>query len=55
VYLAQQGFSVVAVDFLSAALAATRTRAEQAGVKVELGECDDVDYDGVYWFSQPEH
>ncbi|HET6919415.1 MAG TPA: methyltransferase domain-containing protein, partial [Jiangellaceae bacterium] len=31
VYLAQQGFSVVAVDFVSAALAATRTRAEQAG------------------------
>ena len=40
VYLAQQGFSVVAVDFVSAALAAARTRAEQAGVEVELLECD---------------
>jgi len=46
VYLAQQGFSVVAVDFVSAALAAARTRAERAGVEVELLECDVVDYDG---------
>ena len=45
VYLAQQGFSVVAVDFVSAALATTRTRAEQAGVEVELRECDVVDYE----------
>jgi SAM-dependent methyltransferase len=45
VYLAQQGFSVVAVDFVSAALAAARTRAEQAGVEVELRECDVVDYE----------
>lgn len=45
VYLAQQGFSVVAVDFVPAALAAARTRAEQAGVKVELRECDVVEYE----------
>ena len=44
-YLAQQGFSVVAVDFVPAALAAARTRAEQAGVKVELRECDVVEYE----------
>lgn len=45
VYLAQQGFSVVAVDFVPAALAAARTRAEQGGVKVELRECDVVEYE----------
>jgi 2-polyprenyl-3-methyl-5-hydroxy-6-metoxy-1,4-benzoquinol methylase len=44
VYLAQQGYSVVALDFVSAALAAARKRAEQAGVDVELVECDVVDY-----------
>jgi cyclopropane fatty-acyl-phospholipid synthase-like methyltransferase len=45
VYLAHQGFSVVAVDFVSAALAAAGTRAEQTGVQVELLECDVVDYE----------
>jgi 2-polyprenyl-3-methyl-5-hydroxy-6-metoxy-1,4-benzoquinol methylase len=45
VYLAQQGFSVVAVDFVSAALAAARARAEQAGVEVELREGDVVEYE----------
>jgi 2-polyprenyl-3-methyl-5-hydroxy-6-metoxy-1,4-benzoquinol methylase len=44
VYLAQQGFSVVAVDFVAAALTAARTRAEHASVKVELREGDVVDY-----------
>jgi 2-polyprenyl-3-methyl-5-hydroxy-6-metoxy-1,4-benzoquinol methylase len=45
VFLAQQGFSVVAIDFVSAALTAARTRAEQAGVEVELLERDVVDYE----------
>jgi 2-polyprenyl-3-methyl-5-hydroxy-6-metoxy-1,4-benzoquinol methylase len=46
VYLAQQGFSVVAVDFVPAALAAARARAKQAGAEVEFRECDVVDYQG---------
>ena len=45
VYLAQQGFSVVAVDFVPAALAAGRARAEQAGVEVELHEGDVLDFE----------
>lgn len=45
VYLAQQGFSVVGVDFVATALAAARARAEQAGVEVELLEGDVVDYE----------
>jgi len=45
VYLAKQGFAVVGVDFVPAALVATRKRAEQAGVEVELRECDVVDYE----------
>lgn len=45
VYLAQQGFSVVGVDFVSTALAAARARAEQAGVDVELREGDVVEYE----------
>ena len=45
VYLARQGFSVVAVDFIPAALAAARTRADQGGVEVELRECDVVEYE----------
>lgn len=44
VYLAQQGFSVVGVDFVAAALAAARTRAEHAGVELELHEGDVVEY-----------
>jgi 2-polyprenyl-3-methyl-5-hydroxy-6-metoxy-1,4-benzoquinol methylase len=45
VYLAQQGFSVVGVDFVPAALAAAETRAERAGVEVDLREGDVVDYE----------
>ena len=45
VYLAQQGFSVVGIDFVAAAVAAARTRAEQAGVEGDLLECDVVDYE----------
>jgi 2-polyprenyl-3-methyl-5-hydroxy-6-metoxy-1,4-benzoquinol methylase len=45
VHLAQQGFSVVAVDFVPAALAAARARAEQAGVEIEFRECDVLDDD----------
>ena len=45
VYLAQQGFSVVGVDFVPAALAATRARAQQAGVDVDLQEGDVVEYE----------
>ena len=44
VYLAQQCFSVAAVDFVPAAVAAARTRAEQAGVEVDLHEGDVVEY-----------
>jgi SAM-dependent methyltransferase len=43
-YLAQQGYSVVGLDFVPAALEAARVRAEDAGVAVELHECDVVDY-----------
>ncbi|MDP1820612.1 MAG: class I SAM-dependent methyltransferase [Acidimicrobiales bacterium] len=45
VFLAQQGFSVVGLDFVPAALAAARTRAQLAGVEVDLRECDVVDYE----------
>jgi 2-polyprenyl-3-methyl-5-hydroxy-6-metoxy-1,4-benzoquinol methylase len=45
VWLAQQGFDVVAIDFVAAAIAAARERAEGAGVEVELHEGDVVDYD----------
>jgi 2-polyprenyl-3-methyl-5-hydroxy-6-metoxy-1,4-benzoquinol methylase len=45
VYLAQQGFDVVGLDFVPAALAAARTRAEQAGVEIELREGDVVEYE----------
>jgi 2-polyprenyl-3-methyl-5-hydroxy-6-metoxy-1,4-benzoquinol methylase len=47
VYLAQQGFSVVALDFVPAALAEARVRAEQAGVEIEFRECDVVDYEAA--------
>ena len=50
VYLAQQGFSVVAVDFVPAALAATRARAERAGVEIELHEGDVLDYEAPSTF-----
>jgi 2-polyprenyl-3-methyl-5-hydroxy-6-metoxy-1,4-benzoquinol methylase len=43
-YLAQQGFDVVGLDFVTAALTAARSRAEQASVEVELWEGDVVDY-----------
>ena len=43
-YLAQQGFDVVGLDFVPAALAAAQARADGAGVAVELHECNVVDY-----------
>jgi len=45
VHLAEQGWSVVALDFVADAIAATRARAAQAGVDVELHHCDVVDYE----------
>ena len=45
VYLARQGFEVVGIDFVAAAIAAARARAQQAGVAVELHELDVVDYE----------
>ena len=44
VYLAQQGFSVDAVDFVPEALVATKTRAERAGVDVALHEADVLEH-----------
>lgn len=44
-YLAQQGYDVVGIDFVPAALAAARQRAEQAGVEVTLHEGDVVAYE----------
>jgi 2-polyprenyl-3-methyl-5-hydroxy-6-metoxy-1,4-benzoquinol methylase len=46
-YLAQRGYEVVGLDFVAAALAAARARAEQAGVsaRVKLHECDVVEFD----------
>jgi 2-polyprenyl-3-methyl-5-hydroxy-6-metoxy-1,4-benzoquinol methylase len=44
VYLARQGFSVVGLDFVAAALAAARARAEQAGVDVDLRGCDVLEF-----------
>jgi 2-polyprenyl-3-methyl-5-hydroxy-6-metoxy-1,4-benzoquinol methylase len=45
VYLAQQGFSVVAIDFVADALAAARARAERAGVDIDFRECDVLEYE----------
>ncbi len=47
VYLAQQGFSVVGIDFVPAAVTAARTRAEQASVEVELVQCDVIEYEAL--------
>lgn len=44
VHLAQQGYSVVATDFVDTALDATRERAERAGVDIRLQQCDVIDY-----------
>jgi SAM-dependent methyltransferase len=44
-YLAQRGYTTVGLDFVPAALEAARARADQAGVAVELHECDVVDYE----------
>ena len=44
VHLAQQGYSVVATDFVDTALDATRARAARAGVEVRLHECDVIYY-----------
>lgn len=45
VYLAQHGYSVVAIDFVPAAVKAARARAEQAGVDIEVLEGDVPSYD----------
>jgi cyclopropane fatty-acyl-phospholipid synthase-like methyltransferase len=45
IYLAQQGFSVVGVDFVPAALELARERARVAGVELELHEGDVLTYD----------
>lgn len=45
VYLAERGFSVVGVDFVSAALVHARRRAENSGVALELVESDVLAYD----------
>jgi cyclopropane fatty-acyl-phospholipid synthase-like methyltransferase len=50
VYLAQRGWSVVGVDFVSGALDLARARARDAGVAVELRECDVLDYDSTEGF-----
>ncbi len=44
VHLAQRGYSVVGIDFVTAAIDAARARAEAAGVTLELHEGDVVDY-----------
>jgi 2-polyprenyl-3-methyl-5-hydroxy-6-metoxy-1,4-benzoquinol methylase len=43
VHLAQQGFSVTAIDFVPAALAAAKARAEDAGVEIDFREGDVVE------------
>lgn len=45
VYLAQQGFDVVGLDFVADALAAAERRAHAAGVELTLHEGDVVDYE----------
>lgn len=45
VYLAEQGFSVVAVDFVAAALDLAQARAEAAGVEIETHAVDILDFD----------
>lgn len=45
VHLAAQGYDVVAIDFVAAALGAARRRAETAGVDLELRQGDVVDYE----------
>jgi SAM-dependent methyltransferase len=44
VWLAQQGYSVIGVDFVPAALAAARARAERAGVDVDFRDGDVADF-----------
>ena len=44
VHLAQQGYSVVATDFVQAALDSTGARAAEAGVDVERRQCDVVEF-----------
>jgi SAM-dependent methyltransferase len=44
VYLAERGYDVVAIDFVSAALELTRARARRAGVELELLRADVLDY-----------
>ena len=47
VWLARQGFSVVGLDFVPAALDAARVRAEQAGVELELHECEVTEFEAT--------
>ncbi len=47
VYLAKAGYDVVGLDFVSAALDATRARATQAGVSLELHECEVTTYEAA--------
>jgi cyclopropane fatty-acyl-phospholipid synthase-like methyltransferase len=50
VYLAALGFSVVAVDFVPAALEHARQRADAAGVELELVQSDVLAYEPVAGF-----
>ena len=50
VYLAQHGFSVVAVDFVAAALDLASARAESARVPLQLCESDVLDFDSPTGF-----
>ncbi|HUF39520.1 MAG TPA: class I SAM-dependent methyltransferase [Anaerolineales bacterium] len=45
VYLAGQGFSVTAVDFVPGALELARARAGEAGVEIEMHALDILDFD----------
>ena len=49
-YLAKQGFSVVGVDFVPAALAAARTLADLAELHLDLHEADVLDYSSITAF-----
>ena len=50
VYLAQQGFEVTGVDFVSDAIAMARERATAAGVAVELVEADVLEWESPSTF-----
>ena len=44
VHMAARGWDVTAIDFVPAALGATRARAAAAGVTLDLHECDVIDF-----------